>query len=370
MAKKAMTKKQSKTDTAPNGKEEPQQADWVTDKTSEPQAWTPSEEETQAWGVAVMTADDEPVPQSPEEAISKLDNAPKWDGDWTGQGKKKKDPTQLAFEASSEGTFLVSPVTVTEEGIQDGWPNTGDAQDAGDWDMVNPQENVLLNIETHSGTFDQDTFKLMIYGETGTQKTRTAATFPGVLFVDVDHGMSSVDRQVAKQYVPDDASGFKVAQAIYDYLARGGHDYDTVVIDTLNELQRVIMRYTVDEYTHIRRSYGNLPGQSDYGKMLYEFMELTRAYISLPMKVILLAQVNSQQFETDTLGPQLIGKNTSRELCRKMDIIGYIYKAEGTEETFPEMTFDSPSFVTKDRSNRLPVALQYPTYARMSAYWK
>jgi len=126
----------------------------------------------------------------------------------------------------------------------------------------------------------------------------------------------------------------------------------------------------VEEYTTVRRSYGSLPGQSDYGFMLYQFIELTRKFISLPMRVVLLAQVNSQAFETDILGPQLIGKNSARDLMRKMDVIGYIYKAEAEEGTVPEITFDATNYMTKDRSNRLPVALRAPTYGRISAYWK
>jgi hypothetical protein len=180
-----------------------------------------------------------------------------------------------------------------------------------------------------------------------------------------------VDWEVDKVYIEDNENGFKQLKEAYKFLSQSSHEYHTVVLDTLNEMQRVIMRYTVGEYTHIRRSYGNLPGQSDYGKMLYEFMELTRDFIALPMRVVLLGQVNAQQFETDTLGPQLIGKNTAKELARKMDVIGYIYKAEAAEGgTIPEITFDSPTFWTKDRSYKLPTTLSNPSFDRISAYWK
>jgi phage nucleotide-binding protein len=305
----------------------------------------PSEAETSSWA----------------EAVAELEEDAKWDG--------SNAPAGLGVAVSSKGVAdNLAAVDLQDWGeaaaTADADLNTLDTWEAG------AAPNLTLNIHQHTGTFNSDTFKLLIYGETGTEKSRTASTFPNAIFADVDHGMSSVTEKVDVAWIDDNQNGFKQLTELYRFLANDQHDYETVVLDTLNEMQRVIMRFTVDEYTHIRRSYGNLPGQSDYGKMLYEFMELTRAFISLPMKVVLLAQVNSQQFETDSLGPQLIGKNTSRELQRKMDIIGYIYKAEAEEGTIPEITFDSPIHVTKDRSNRLPTALPRPSYGRMAAYWK
>lgn len=288
---------------------------------------------------------------------------PPWDAELT--------PNTPAGEPAWDDTAKPATTTDWDAPEQPSFAELAEQQApaADDWDTVPPP--LTLSIETHSGKFNPDIAKILIFGETGTQKTRMASTFPNVIFADADHGMSSVSEQVDKVYIHDDERGFKELQALYDFLVAGGHEYETVVLDTLNEIQRIIMRFTIDEYTHIRRSYGNLPGQSDYGKMLYEFMELTRNFISLPMRVVLLAQTTTQQFETDVLGPQLIGKNTARELARKMDVIGYIYKAAGEQDaTVPEIAFDSPQYVTKDRSNRLPTVLQNPTYQRVSAFWK
>jgi len=230
-----------------------------------------------------------------------------------------------------------------------------------------------LTIEQHSGAFDPDIAKYLIYGESGTGKTRLASTFPNVIFADVDHGMSSVTEQVDKVYIHDNDHGFKELEAMHAFLEAGEHSYKTVVIDTLNEMQRVIMRFTIEEFTHVRRSYGNMPGMGDYGKMLYEFIELTRKFCALPMRVIFLAQVNTQQFDTDVLMPQLVGKNSAREIMRKMDIAGYVYKSDQEDpqgRKFSEITFDAVNYVTKDRSYRLPSAMLDPTYSRIAAFWK
>ncbi len=114
---------------------------------------------------------------------------------------------------------------------------------------------------------------------------------------------------------------FEQLEELYEFLRYGNHSYESVVIDTLNEMQRIAMHATVEEFPSIRRSYDDLPSQSDYGKMLHDMMELTINFAHLPMRVVFLSQVISRQFDTDVLQPQLIGKNTARDICRKMDII-------------------------------------------------
>ena len=228
-----------------------------------------------------------------------------------------------------------------------------------------------LEIESHQGVFDVDTTKIMVYGESGTGKTRFAATFPKPIFIDIDHGMSSVTKKVDKFTISEGADGLAQLRGVVEYLRGTAHGYETVVVDTLNEMQRVIMNFTIEEFTHIKRSYGNLPGMSDYGYMLNQFMSLTREIIALPMRVVLLAQTNSQQFDTDILMPQLVGKNSARDLSRKMDVIGYIFKTESetSEGLVPSLTFDSIQHVTKDRSDKLPSLLDDPSYKAMNAFW-
>ena len=241
-----------------------------------------------------------------------------------------------------------------------------------DWDTTKTV-SVEMEIEVHSGNFDAEHTKILVYGESGTGKSRLASTFPDVIFADMDHGLSSVTEPV--QVVRIGENEFRKLETLYAYLKAGEHSYRTVVLDTLNEMQRFAMGATVEEFQTVRRAYNDLPSQSDYGKMLHDMVELTRKFIDLPMCVVLLAQVNSRVFDTDTLQPQLIGKNTSRELCRKMDVIGYIYKSEKDNPNYPgkklsEICFDAAEYVTKDRSFKLPGVLTDPSYNRISSFWK
>lgn len=266
-----------------------------------------------------------------------------------------------------------------------GWTEPEEAAPTDDWNSVEPEDwntvetvTVELQVVKHSGKFNLDHTKYLFFGESGTGKTRLAASFPNVVFADIDHGLSSVDWEVASVDISDefDAQGnirlhaFEKLDHMYRWLKAGNHEFETVVIDTLNEMQRIAMRATVEEFPAIRRSYENLPSMSDYGKMLHDMHNLTIKFIELPMRVVLLAQVGDIQFETDMLQPQLIGKNTSRIITRKMDVIGYIQTSVNedpdTHMRYPQVTFNSPTAVVKDRSFKLPAIMVNPTYAQIA----
>lgn len=246
-----------------------------------------------------------------------------------------------------------------------------------------PAENSSssLLIQQHSGQFNAAQAKILIYGESGTEKTRLASTFPNIILADTDNGLSSVDRQIDSVAIgrltvldeenPDKEPPDPMQQMkdLLSFLRAGDHGYETVVIDTLNELQKMAMGNVLGKYK-MKRFYGDLPTMGDYGKMLNDFLGLVRDFIALPMRVVLIAQVTSQQFDTDVLQPQLTGKNTAREIARKMDIIGYTYKQMQDGESVPMIGFDSPGYVTKDRSGKLPAVLERPTYEAIAQYWE
>lgn len=269
------------------------------------------------------------------------------------QTVKKVSKSRPVVEKEVE-EIEVTEETTEEEQQDDGWG-------AGAVTRAIPQ----LQIETHTGRFNEAEMKMLVYAESGTGKTRFTATFPDALIVDTDHGLASVDWEVDNVRI----NNFHQAEDVYQFLLNGEHQYETVVIDTLNELQRMAMASTIDDFPQVRRSYSNLPSMADYGKMLNDFMNLTRNFIALPMRVILVAQVKSREYEDEVLMPQLTGKQTARELARKMDLIGYMYNVmDDTESLVPAVTFSSPDYVTKDRSNLLPVEIQSPTYELVAQY--
>lgn len=217
-----------------------------------------------------------------------------------------------------------------------------------------------------TGGFDPNRIRMLVYGESGVGKTVFSASWPDVLFLDAEDGMASVRNPVTRIEIDEWGDVFDV----FEWLATAEHNFKTVVLDSLNELQKLALRYTVRAFPTIHRSYDSLPSQSDYGKMLDDFDKFVRAFKSLPMNVVYIAQVQSRQFDTDLVMPQLVGKNSARDVCRMMDVVGYLYKVPGDEsQQLRAMAFDAVDFVTKDRAGFLPAVVENPTYDTLYKYW-
>jgi hypothetical protein len=223
-----------------------------------------------------------------------------------------------------------------------------------------------VNLVMHEGRFDPNRVKFLVYSESGVGKTVFASTFPKCIFLDIDKGMASVKRQVHRIPIED----WTDVQNASMFLAYGDHDFETVVIDSLNELQWISMRHVIEDYPSIRRSYDSLPAQADYGKMLDDFDKFVRFIRGLPMNVVFIANVAPQEFETDIIQPQFTGKATAGNIARKMDCIGYLFKVDGNDPKRTRvMSFDDSKHVTKDRSDKLPSTIQNPTYPVLYQYW-
>jgi len=214
--------------------------------------------------------------------------------------------------------------------------------------------------------FNPNEIKFLVYGESGVGKTVFSATWPRPLFLDIDRGLASVRHKISRIQI----SNWEDLQNAYAFLSSTENTFQTVVIDSLNELQKIAMAHVVGSFTGVRRSYDSLPSQSDYGKMLDDFDKFVRAIRSLPMHVVLISNVAGKEFETDIVQPQLTGKSTSRNICRMMDIVGYLFKADSSEPAKPRvMVFDEVNFVTKDRSGVLPPTITDPTFDHLYEVW-
>lgn len=230
---------------------------------------------------------------------------------------------------------------------------------------ANPSDYNIA-IEVHEGEFNSNEVKFLTYAESGVGKTVFGATWPNCLFLDMDRGMASVKSEVMRI----DVQEWSDLQDAYLFLAHSTHNFQTVVVDSLNELQYVAMSNIITNYPAIRRAYNDLASQSDYGKMLADFDKVVRNIRGLPMNVVFIANVQKQEFETDIIQPQFVGKNTARNIARMMDVIGYLYKSDtGDPVKSRIMVFDDARFVTKDRSDLLPPSIEQPTYDKLLQYW-
>lgn len=227
-------------------------------------------------------------------------------------------------------------------------------------------KEIYSKFEVHEGKFNPNQVKFLVYGESGVGKTVFSSTWPDPVFLDIDKGMASVNREVHRIQID---SWDELVDAT-DFLANESHPFKTVVLDSLNELQYLSMKNVVQSFPSIRRSYESLPSISDYGKMLDDFDKIVRFIKSIDANIVMIAQVAAREFETDPVQPQFIGKSTARNLSRMMDVIGYLDKRDSSEGAKTRlMIFDAVNYVTKDRSGKLPQQVENPTYDQLLRHW-
>lgn len=212
------------------------------------------------------------------------------------------------------------------------------------------------------GGFNPECVKFWIYGESGAGKTYFAATWEDAVILKVDKGIASITWPIN---IIDIKEWYDLFEA-YKYLASGKHPFKTIVLDSLNEAQKMAMRYTLETFTHIKRSYDSMPSESDWGKMLFDFDVMVRKFKDLPYNVVVTSLNMPKTFATDMVAPMLDGKKTVRNLVPQFDIVGYIYKEEGKKRI---IAFDIPEFLTKDRSAVLPARMENPTHASLKRLW-
>ena len=214
--------------------------------------------------------------------------------------------------------------------------------------------------------------KILAYGESGVGKTVFASTFPNPIFLDVDGGLSSV--QTTVDYIRIESWG-DLRKAFIN-LAYGEHSYQTVILDSLNSIQDLAMYNTVDNFPQIKRPYGDVPSESDYRKLLYDFDKVINSFCKLAdpmekMHVVMTAFSTTRVFETDFVQPKLVGKASAQKVCQKMDIVGWMNREEVEAGILlPVIHFNERIHISKDRTWKLPPAIIAPTFEKLNSFWR
>lgn len=215
---------------------------------------------------------------------------------------------------------------------------------------------------------------MLIYGESGVGKTRLAGSADAVpsmrkvLVVDVEGGSLTL----ANSYPNVDVVRVKTweeVQDVYDELYAGNHDYSTVVLDSLTEIQKfnmteVMKTRMAEAFSKDKDFDEDIPDMRAWGKNIEQIRKFVRAYRDLDMNTIFIALAKTEKNARSgvlTKEPYLSGK-LSKEVAAFLDIVVYMYMKEfDGENKRLLLTAATDEYVAKDRTNRLPMVMEDPT---------
>lgn len=184
--------------------------------------------------------------------------------------------------------------------------------------------------------------KALIYGAAGAGKTVFTGTASKAIYASAEGGLLSIaDKK--PQFV--EVKTLKDLVELYAYLSREEHDYETVVIDSITEINEIIK-------LEIENRIGRAMQIQDWGELSKKIRDLFRKFRDLPMNVILIAQ---EAYLTDEdkikkIVPSLNGK-AATEIAYFMDVVGYI-NVENDGTRWIE-TDSNKKLLTKDRTQRI-----------------
>jgi phage nucleotide-binding protein len=174
---------------------------------------------------------------------------------------------------------------------------------------------------------------MLVYGRSSIGKTTLAGSadavpeMRNVLYIDAEAGTLSL-RKTHYDVDVIRITNWNELGDIYEALNAGSHNYQTVVLDSLTELQdmcmREIMRQMKLDPDNIERD-PDVPGMYEWNKSEKQIKRLIRAYRDLPMNVIFTALMKEDKDpKTGTLMklPDLPGKLAHR-VAALFDIVLY-----------------------------------------------
>lgn len=144
---------------------------------------------------------------------------------------------------------------------------------------------------------------MLVYGRSGIGKTTLAGSADAVpamrkvLYIDAEAGTLSL-RKTSYDVDVITLADWQDLGEIYTALKAGAHEYQTVVLDSLTELQEMcmstIMRLMKEDPENAERD-PDVPGMYEWNKSEKQVKRLIRAFRGLPMNVIFTSLVKEDK---------------------------------------------------------------------------
>jgi hypothetical protein len=215
---------------------------------------------------------------------------------------------------------------------------------------------------------------MLVYGRSSVGKTTLAGSADAVpamrkvLFVDVEGGTLSLRKTDYGGVDVIRITDYQQFGDLYPALLAGNHDYQTIILDSLTEIQelcmREIMRQMKEDPDNLERD-PDVPGMYEWNKSEKQVKRLIRAFRDLPMNVIFTALMKEDKDPKTGVVmklPDLPGKQAHR-VAALFDVVLYytIIENEGSQRRVVASTAMTNTVAKNRGSDKLPPILDVPT---------
>lgn len=219
--------------------------------------------------------------------------------------------------------------------------------------------------------------KVLIYGEPGAGKTVLAASAPNPLFLDVEHGTSSLLNHPELRGVKAiPIKSWSDIEEIFWECKEGNVSQETIVIDSISELQRKALDESLIRAAKIDPKVNpNLPQFIHYKentqvlrRMVIAFRELEKHLVIVAHETIDKDESDGHMYRRPGVTPKL-----SDTLVGFMDVTGYLTRdtIEDKDSSEPGATkvvrklqvHPTAHTVAKTRIGGLPTIIENPSFS-------
>lgn len=200
----------------------------------------------------------------------------------------------------------------------------------------------------------QDALKMVVYGDSGVGKTVFGSTAPKPLYISAEAGLLSIaDKDIDVVEINE----WPDLVAVFELLKKGGHGYQSVVLDSLTELQKKHQDYLLAKTSQPRLS------MQAWGDNISAVRKVCRLFRDLPLNVILIALAGEIASEDGSGTPRkcfaLNGKTLPGEVMGFFDLVGFMFTQDQKDDSGATVTKRAIRFQpnetipAKDRSGKL-----------------
>ena len=211
--------------------------------------------------------------------------------------------------------------------------------------------------------------KSLVYGSPGVGKTVLVASAEDVdamcpiLFCDAEGGTLSIRN---RKFDVVRIDSYETLRSLLQFL-RSDHSYKTVILDSLTEIQRIMIKHIVreavkDDPKHDR----DVPELRDYLRLADRMRTLIRVLRDLPIHLQITCLDRETRDERDgtiVISPALM-PSLAGEVCAFVDLVGYLAVSQNKEtgEVIRRLIVQpTGKYESKDRSGALPGVIDGPT---------